>query len=128
MKNLLMLFDALASPKEKTRKFATSAMLVKSFAYWIDQCKPFFGDPVMVSDFHSFNEEGIDIAVDLLDSPRIRFGIQIKSYHDIQEKWFTRKVHAQISRSHKHDISKLIIAFAGDMNDSSQSTKISGII
>lgn len=130
MKNLLTLFDAAASSKNKTRKFRNISHeeLVISIVYWIDQCKSFFGEPVIVSDFHSFNEEGIDIAVDLLDSPRIRFGIQIKSYHDIQEKWFARKVHAQISRSHKHDISKLMIGFAGDMNDSSQCTKVSGII
>jgi hypothetical protein len=60
--------------------------------------------------------------------PQVRFGIQIKSYKDIQKKSFAGQVHEQISRSHKHNLSKLMLAFAGDMNDMSQNPKVSGIV
>jgi hypothetical protein len=60
--------------------------------------------------------------------PQVCFGIQIKSYKDIQKKSLAGQVHEQISRSHKHNLSKLMLALAGDMNDISQNPKVSGIV
>ena len=120
--NLCTLFDTEPCSIKETNQLITVThdKLVEAFTYWIDQSKTFFGEPAIVRSFHSFKEEGIDITIDLLMQPQVRFGIQIKSYKDIQKKSFVGQVHEQISRSHKHNLSKLMLAFAGDMNDMSQ--------
>ena len=128
--NLCTLFDTEPCSIEETNQLITVThdKLVEAFTYWIDQSKTFFGEPAIVRSFHSFKEEGIDITIDLLMQPQVRFGIQIKSYKDIQKKSFAGQVHEQISRSHKHNLSKLMLAFAGDMNDMSKNPKVSGIV
>jgi hypothetical protein len=95
--------------------------------YWFDQNKVFFGEPVQTEIIHGMREEGIDITIDLLKS-NIRFGVQIKTFGDIQEKGFADKIHSQINRSRKHGLSKYIMGFAGDLTNESQGEKVSGII
>jgi hypothetical protein len=71
---------------------------------------------VWITQNQSLRDSGIDVLIDLLSS-RIHFGIQIKSYNDIEDNLFSKNVNAQISQSHRHDLTKLIVGFAGDLTD-----------
>ena len=130
IETLIGLLDVQPSTSKETKEFNSidHEDLVKALVYWIDQCKTLFGEPTTVKSFHGIKEEGIDIATDIWISTQMRFGAQVKSYKDIEKPHFASEVHAQISRSHKHNLSKLILSFAGDMNDKSQNAKVSGMI
>lgn len=66
----------------------------------------------------------------MIDLPmsRLRFGVQVKSFYDVQEGNFTKNVKAQITESHRHSLDKLIIAFAGDLTRRNQPEKVRGLI
>jgi hypothetical protein len=131
-KILNLILDVPASEEEETIEFRNILQedLMKAMKYWIDQLKGLFAEVVEIKEIHGFNEEGVDIVIDLLNEPRIGLGIQLKTHGDIEiiETTFANKVHAQISRSHKHGLSYLILAFAGDLNNKSQKQKVAGII
>ena len=82
----------------------------------------FFGEPVSIMQEHNMREAGIDIIIELMAS-RIKFGIQIKSPSDMKGLDFSRHVKSQIFDSHKHKLSKLIIALAGDLSKKRSFTK-----
>jgi hypothetical protein len=68
--------------------------LCKAFEYWFEQTKLAFGEPVWITQNQSLRDSGVDVLIDLLSS-RIRFGIQIKSYNDIEDNQFSKNVNAQ---------------------------------
>jgi len=127
---LSVLLDAIPAPKEDTDEFENIKQedICDAIKYWIDQTKTFFGEPVQVMIFHNPREEGIDMSIDLLKS-KVKFGIQVKTYGDIQKtKSFADKIHSQINRSSKHNLPKCVLAFAGDLSNQSQNLKVTGAI
>jgi hypothetical protein len=129
---LLKIFDTKSSEKEQTVLFsdhdaANHDQLCKAFEYWLDQTKMVFGEIVSLIQNQGLRDSGVDL---LLDFPlsRIHFGVQVKSYNDIQKGDFSQKVNSQINQSHRHDLVKLIVAFAGDLTNMSQLEKVRGII
>lgn len=122
------LLDVIPSPVDGTVNFKNipHEQLSRALKFWLDQTRLCFGEVTQTEIIHGKNEAGIDIFIDLLKSPPIRFAFQVKSYEDIEDgkQSLSEKVHAQINRSHKHNLMKLVVAFAGDMTDSKQSDKI----
>ena len=58
----------------------------------------------------------------------IKIGIQVKSYNDIEEKDFSTKIIKQIFDSSIHGLSRLVLAFAGDLNNILHSEKVRGLV
>jgi len=100
--------------------------LCTAFEYWIDQSKMIFREPVLVGQNQSLRDAGVDLSMRFMIS-ELNIGFQIKSYGDVKEKEFSTKVNAQITQSHRHNLKKLILAVAGNLNDSSQAEKIRGL-
>lgn len=127
---LLKLVEFNLSPIDSTNIFSDKVLqneLINAIGYWFDQTKMFFGEPVSIMQEHNMREAGIDIIIELMVS-RIKFGIQIKSPSDMKGSDFSRHVKSQIFDSHKHKLSKLIIALAGDLSKKGHSQRIGGII
>jgi hypothetical protein len=126
----LKLVEFNLSPINSTNIFSDKVLqneLINAIGYWFDQTKMFFGEPVSIIQEHNMREAGIDIIIELMVS-RIKFGIQIKSPSDMKGSDFSRHVKSQIFDSHKHKLSKLIIALAGDLSKKGHSQRIGGII
>lgn len=126
---LVKILNVESASDEETRKFSDVSHdeLCIAVEYWIDQCKLLFGEPVILYQNQSLRDAGVDVSMNLLTS-EIKFGIQVKSYGDIQKDGFAKTVKMQITDSSKHKISKFILAFAGDLTDKSQSQKVRGFI
>jgi hypothetical protein len=127
---LLKLVEFNLSPIDSTNIFSDKVLqneLINAIRYWFDQTKMFFGELVSIMQEHNMREAGIDIIIELLVS-RIKFGIQIKTPSDMKGSDFSRHVKSQILDSHKHKLSKLIIALAGDLSKKGHSQRIGGII
>lgn len=122
------LLDVIPSAQEDTIIFKNipHEELCKAVRYWFDQTRLCFGEPTQIEMIHGTNEAGIDIYLDLLKQPSVRFAFQLKSYSDIQDKEqsFSEKVHSQINRSHKHNLTKIVVGFAADMTDKEQNGKV----
>lgn len=119
---LLKLLDVKTSPSGATKLFGRSHIrhkdIIDAFAYWIDQTKLVFGEPVFISQNQGLRDAGVDILITLVKS-EIRFGIQIKSPGDLDKKGVSKEVNAQISQSHRHKLLRLVTAFAGDLTNPS---------
>lgn len=122
------LIDIIPSPEKETRQFkdVSHDELCKALKFWLDHTKLFFGEVTQIDVIQGPNDAGIDVYIDLLKSPPIKFAIQVKSHGDIKigKQSLSEKVHSQINRSHKHNLRKLIVTFAGDMTDSKQNNKV----
>lgn len=100
--------------------------LCRAFEYWLDQTKLMLGEVAWLEQTQSLRDAGVDVAISLIKS-NIKFGIQVKSHGDIQDKNFSRNVLAQITQTKKHGLSGLFLAFAGDLTDNSQIEKVRGM-
>jgi len=127
---LLKLVEFNLSTTDSTNIFSEKVLqneLINAIEYWFDQTKMFFGEPVSIIQEHNMREADIDMIIELMVS-RVKFGIQIKSPSDMKGPDFSRHVKSQIFDSHKHKLSKLIIALAGDLSKKGHSQRIGGII
>ena len=126
--NLSLILNAKPSPVKDTTIFETISHpeLCKAVKFWFEQLRLLFGEPINVEIVHGNNEDGIDLYINLLKEPIIRFAIQIKSYGDIKKGNFNDSVYAQIGKSIKHALTRLVFAFAADLT--SQDGKISHIL
>jgi hypothetical protein len=128
---LVTLFNVKTSPIESTGYFKKAHVshndLCDAFAYWIDQVKMVFGEPVSVIQNQSLRDAGVDVLIDLQRSG-IKFGIQVKSPGDVDNKGLSREVHAQITQSHRHNLHKLVLAFAGDYTTKEHPQRVGGLI
>ena len=64
---------------------------------------------------HGSNEYGIDLYIDLEKGERIKFALQVKSHSDISKSSFIESIHAQIEKSIRHGLERLVFAFAADL-------------
>lgn len=121
------LIDVESSPEEETAIFRTvkHEELISAMAYWFDQSKMVFGEVMQIEQTQSLRDSGVDLSLSLIQS-KIKFGIQIKSFGDIEKKDFSTKLKAQTFESDSHNLEKYIILFAGDLN--TQKEKIRGMI
>lgn len=112
------------SPIDRTAIFRNTSHdeLCKAFNYWLSQMQLLFGRPVNISEFHGPLEQGPDLVLDFVGA-NIKFGIQVKSYQDVQAQGFQSRLMSQITYSGKHGLSKLFVVICSDMTDSSQSSK-----
>jgi hypothetical protein len=90
--------------------------LVEAFQYWFEQIKLVFGEPIMIRNLQGLNDAGVDILFELPNSD-LKIGIQIKSWYDISEKMFPKKLKSQILEKDKHQCDIYLIAFAGDLTE-----------
>src|SRR6266540_5907039 len=125
LKRIEKLFDIKESKIEDTKIFSNinHQTLIDAFIYWIDQSKLIFGEPVKFLDIQNIKDSGVDIYFELLQS-KTQFGVQVKTFGDIQKSDFSQSLSAQISDSHTYPISKYVVAFAGDLTNSIQFQKI----
>lgn len=129
---LTKLFDVESIDESETIRFKTNhiphAKLCRIIEYWIDQCKSLFGEPVTITQTQSLRDAGVDLIVELITS-KIKFGFQIKSYGDVNEKKFHKNVNAQIAESRRYNLTQLFIGIAGNLTDEKkQGQKIRGLI
>jgi hypothetical protein len=101
--------------------------LCQSFQYWLEKMRPTIDEPINIAVTQSLRDEGIDVLLDFSVS-KVKVGFQVKSHNDVSQKDFTRRCIAQISRSHKYSVSRLIIALGADLTDESQREKVRGLI
>jgi hypothetical protein len=132
VERLFKLFDVKPSPDKETTLFSNHKAadhneVCKAFEYWLDQTKMVFGEVAYMTQNQSLRDSGVDLLIDLPLS-QLRFGVQAKSFNDIQESNFAKNVKAQITESHRHTLDKLIIAFAGDLTHKKQPEKVRGLI
>lgn len=112
-----------ASPDTtKIFKGVTHSDLCAAFQYWFSDMKLLFGEPVRILPLHGPHEEGVDLIIDLMTS-QLKFGFQINSHRDVEEKDFQKKVASQIFHSRKHSLSKLFIVICSDLTDRRQEMK-----
>jgi len=100
--------------------------LCQALQYWLEQMRITISEPINIVITQSLRDEGIDVLLEFLKS-KVKIGFQIKSYNDINQKDFTQSCVAQISRSRKHTISRLIIGIGADLTDVSQREKVRGL-
>jgi len=129
---LTKLLDVESLDESETVRFKTNhiphAKLCRIMEYWIDQCKAIFGEPVTITQTQSLRDAGVDLLVELVTT-KIKFGFQLKSYGDVNEKLFHKNVQAQIAESKRYGLTKLIIGIAGNLTDEKrQGQKIRGLI
>jgi hypothetical protein len=126
IKLIMDLFDVESRPEEETAIFqdVSHEELLSELQYWIDQSKMIFGD-VVIENIQGFKDSGVDIGINLIRS-NLRFGLQVKSFGDIQKPDFYAKVKSQAFESDSYGLEKYIIFFGGDLNI--QKEKIHGII
>ena len=98
----------------------------EAFRYWLEQMRIILGEPVNIAITQSLRDDGVDLLLTFQKS-KVKFGFQIKSYNDVNEKEFTKSTIAQISRSRKHRIYRLFIAVCADLTDDGQKEKIRGL-
>lgn len=129
VEKLVKLIDVKSASDEETKIFAEVSHdeICKAIEYWVDQTRLIFGEPVLTYQNQSLRDSGVDVSINLVTS-KINFGFQVKSHGDINEKSFSQKVNAQITQSKKHDLTKLVVALAGDLTDNSQKEKVRGMI
>lgn len=127
IKILVGLFDVEPSPENETEIFqdVKHAELLEALEFWIDQCKMIFGEVVHTEKTQSLQDAGVDVCVNLMES-KFRFGIQVKSYLDIQQGDFSKRVKAQTFDSGVYQLNKYVILFAGNLI--TQREKVQGMI
>jgi len=100
--------------------------LCQAFQYWLEEMRTTISEPTSVAITQSLRDDGIDVLLEFSKS-EVKVGFQIKSCNDVDEKEFTSKCIAQISRSRKHSISRLIIAIGADLTSERHQQKVRGL-
>jgi hypothetical protein len=73
----------------------------------------------------SLQDAGCDILIDWGEG--FKYGVQLKSHHDIGETDFAAKTVRQIQDSREHGLKRLYVLLAGDLTDHSQEQKVRGL-
>jgi hypothetical protein len=74
----------------------------------------------------SLQDRGCDL---LIEWPlRAKYGVQLKSNGDVEEKGFANKTLAQIQDSRQHGLERLFVVLAADITDTSKAQKVRGIV
>jgi hypothetical protein len=122
------IFNCKGAYTDETRRFQgiSHEALCQAFQYWLEQMRITISEPINIVITQSLRDEGIDVLLEFLKS-KVKIGFQIKSYNDINQKEFTQSCVAQISRSRKHNIKRLIIGIGADLTDVHQREKVRGL-
>jgi hypothetical protein len=104
----------------------THEELCQSFQYWLEKMRPTIDEPISIVVTQSLRDDGIDVLLNF-SSSEVKVGFQAKSHNDVSQKDFTSRCIAQISRSHKYSVNRLIIAIGADLTDKSQREKVRGL-
>jgi hypothetical protein len=122
------LFNCKGADTFETKVFRSISheTLCQAFQYWLEQMRISMSEPINIAITQSLRDDGIDILLEFSKS-EVKVGIQVKSCNDVDEKDFTSKCIAQISRSHKHSISRLLIAIGADLTDAGHQQKVRGL-
>jgi hypothetical protein len=122
------IFNCKGTFTDETKVFQSISheALCQAFQYWLEQMRITISEPINIAITQSLRDEGIDVLLEFLKS-KVKLGFQVKSYNDINQKDFTQSCVAQISRSHKHTINRLIIGIGADLTDVSQREKVRGL-
>lgn len=125
---LVKIFDTkiVASEETKSFKHVYHKKLCEAFEYWVDQTKLLFGEAVWIEQTQSLRDSGVDLAINIPKSG-VKYGIQVKSHGDIENKHFSKNVLAQITQTKKHGLERLFLALAADLTDGSQLEKARGL-
>jgi hypothetical protein len=78
-----------------------------------------------LSILQSLQDRGCDLLIEW--SHRGKYGVQLKSNGDVEEKDFPTKTLAQIQDSQQHGLQQLFILFAADITGNSNSQKVRGM-
>jgi AbiJ N-terminal domain 5 len=79
------------------------------------------GNP-KVTVFQSLHDAGCDLLIEW--GAEAKYGVQLKSYHDICEDDFAVKTLSQIQDSRQHGLNRLYVLLAGDLTSKSQEQRI----
>jgi hypothetical protein len=122
------IFNCKGTYTDETRRFQgiSHEALCQALQYWLEQMRITISEPINIVITQSLRDEGIDVLLEFLKS-KVKIGFQIKSYNDINQKEFTQSCIAQISRSRKHNINRLIIGVGADLTDVHQREKVRGL-
>ena len=101
--------------------------ILYAYKYWIEYLKLLLPEPVSVEILQGQQDEGVDLVVKFLSSEK-KVGIQVKSYNEIKNETFQSTIMAQITRSRKHNLSKLLIVPCGHLENRSHSAKIRNLM
>jgi hypothetical protein len=75
-----------------------------------------------LSTLQSLQDRGVDL---LIEWPhRAKYGVQLKSHGDVEEKDFANKVLAQILDSHQHGLEQLWVVIAADIREVRRGKKL----
>jgi hypothetical protein len=126
---LMKLLNVKTVTVERTQELASVSHeeLCQAIQYWVDQTKLVFGEVVWIQQNQGLSDDGVDVLIDFPKS-KTRFGFQLKSYGDISSRDLAKNVHAQLSRSKKHNLYRIFVGFAGDMTDPTQNGRVSQLI
>ena len=119
----LVTFDDLETRKLRDLSHETAC---KRLIMWINKKLSENKVRFNIKLLQSMRDAGVDVLV--TSSEQNKYGFQIKSFLDIQEKDFTMKVKAQLSDAEKHGLTHFWIVLCGDMTDKSQREKVRGLI
>jgi hypothetical protein len=79
-----------------------------------------------LSILQSLQDRGCDL---LIEWPlRAKYGVQLKSNGDVEEKGFANKTLAQIGDSRQHGLERLFLVLAADITNSPNAQKVRGIV
>jgi hypothetical protein len=79
-----------------------------------------------LSILQSLQDRGCDL---LIEWPlRAKYGVQLKSNGDVEEKGFANKTLAQIQDSRQHGLERLFVVLAADITDTSNAQIVRGMV
>lgn len=101
--------------------------ILYAYKYWIEYLKLLLPEPMSIEILQGRQDEGVDLVVKFLSSGK-KIGLQVKSYAEIKQDTFQSTIMAQITRSKKHNLSKLLVIPCGDLENRSHSSKIRNLM
>ncbi len=101
--------------------------ILYAFKYWIEYLKLLLPEPISAEIQQGRQDEGVDLVVKFLSSEK-KVGLQVKSYNEIKSETFQSTIMSQITRSKKHNLSKLLIIPCAHLENRSHSSKIRNLM
>ena len=128
LSRLYPMFNIKSGLPEETSQFQeiTHDDLCNAIQYWLEHNRLSLVEPINVFITQSLRDEGVDVILECLTS-EVKIGFQMKSFNDIKDRGFAKKLKAQIASSKKHGIDRLFICFGGDLTYRNHAEKINGI-
>ena len=95
---------------------------VEALQGWLHSYGPNWAEQPVIQNLQGLSDRGVDLKAKF-KTASYNAGFQVKSYNDIDDKDFSRKIWQQIGQSRSYVIDRLYIVLCGDMTNRSHYQK-----